>query len=215
MKSVRVSLGHDQEALAPIHEGICASPDISRELILGGHAVDGVETITSFVYGDREAYESLLATLESVREYEITPAEEGFFLYLRRDLGPDGRSLLDALTQETVVVVPPMEVRSDRTIRLTLVGDSSALSSVIEDVAAGTTIDILWTSDRVTTTETPVSDRQLAALETAWELGYYEVPRRNGIEAVAEELDCAVSTASELLRRGEARIIGQTLERQR
>ncbi|WP_117365670.1 hypothetical protein [Natrarchaeobaculum sulfurireducens] len=45
MKSVRVSLGHDPEALAPIHEGICASPDVGREVSLGGQAVDGVETI--------------------------------------------------------------------------------------------------------------------------------------------------------------------------
>ena len=215
MKSVRVSLGHDPETLAPIHEGICASPDVDREVILGGQAVDGVETITSFVYGELEAYESILADLETVHEYDVTPADDGFFCYLRRDLEPEGLSLLDALARETVVVVPPIEVRSDRTIRLTLIGHATDLSMAIDAVADGVSIDVRWTSDRVTVSESAASDRQRAALQAAWDVGYYEVPRRNGIEAVADELECAVSTASELLRRGEANVVGRVLETDR
>jgi len=84
---------------------------------------------------------------------------------------------------------------------------------VIEELVAGVSIDIRWTSDSVTVTGTPVTDRQLAALSTARDLGYYEVPRRNGIETVADELDVAVSTASELLRRGEANTIERVLDR--
>ena len=213
MKSARVSLYHDAETISPIHEGICASPDLEREVILGGQAVEGVETITSYVYGETAAYESLLADLERVLEYDLAPADDGFFLYLRRELGPDGLSLLNALAQETVVVVPPIEVRSDRTIRLTIVGHSAALSAVMEDLAAGVSIDVRWTSDRVTVTGTPVSERQLAALSVARDLGYYEVPRRNGIEAVADELELAVSTVSELLRRGEANAVERVLDR--
>ncbi|MFC7213679.1 helix-turn-helix domain-containing protein [Saliphagus sp. GCM10025334] len=215
MRSVRVSLGHDPEALAPIHAAICESPAIDREVVLGGQAVDSVETITSFVYGDVDAYESVLDGLETVHEYDTTPADDGFFLYLRRDLGPEGTSLLDALSQETVVVVPPIEIRSDRTIRTTLVGHSSDLATVIEELAGGVTVDVRWTSDSVTVTETAASQRQLVALETAWAVGYYEVPRRNGIEAVADELECAVSTSSELLRRGEANVVGRVLETRR
>jgi len=215
MKSVRVSLCHDPETLAPIHEGICASPDVDREIILGGQAVDGVETITSFVYGELEAYESILADLETVREYDVTPADDGFFCYLRRELESEGLALLDALARETVVVVPPIEIRSDRTIRLTLIGHANDLSMAIDAVADGVSIDVRWTSDRVTVSESAASDRQRAALQAAWDVGYYEVPRRNGIEAVADELGCAVSTASELLRRGEANVVGRVLETDR
>ena len=215
MKSVRASLGRDPETLGPIHETICTSPALEREIILGGQSVDGVETITSFVYGEVEPYEDVLADLETVREYDVTPADEGFFLYLRRELGSEGLSLLNALAQETVVVVPPIEIRSDRTIRLTIVGHSADLTAVIEALADGVTVDILWTSDRVTVTETPASDRQLEALSAARDVGYYEVPRRNGVEAVAEELERAVSTASELLRRGEANVIERALDRRR
>ncbi|WP_276255168.1 helix-turn-helix domain-containing protein [Halomontanus rarus] len=212
MKSMRVALAHDEEALSPIHERICTSPDLEREIILGGQSVDGVETITSFVDGDADAYEPLIAGLESVLEYDIAHDDDGFFLYLRQELGPRGLSLLNALAQDTVVVVPPIEVRSDRTIRMTVVGHPTALSSVFEDLTDGVTMDVQWVSDDVTVTEPSVSDRQRAALQTAWDVGFYEVPRRNGIEAVADELDCAVSTASELLRRGEASAIGRILD---
>ncbi|SER80252.1 helix-turn-helix domain-containing protein [Natrinema salaciae] len=212
MKSMRLELEYAPEAIPPLHEGICESPAIEREVIVGGQAVDGVETITSFVYGDPEAYESLLVDLEAVWEYDITPADDGFFCYLRRELGSEGASLLTALSQETVVVVPPIEVRSDRTIRLTLVGHSKGLTAVVDEVPAGMTLDVRWVSDDVTVTGSPLSDRQSAALRAASDVGFYEIPRRGGIEAVADELDCAVSTASELLRRGEATAVDRVLE---
>ncbi|QCC50446.1 helix-turn-helix domain-containing protein [Halapricum salinum] len=64
--------------------------------------------------------------------------------------------------------------------------------------------------DRAVTT--PLTDRQREAVEAAREVGYYEVPRTGDIETVARELDCAVSTASTLLRRAESRLVERTLE---
>ncbi|WP_440770371.1 helix-turn-helix domain-containing protein [Natronorubrum sp. DTA28] len=212
MKSMGIRLAYAPEALAPLHEGICESPDIDREVIVGGQAVDGVETITSFVYGQPEAYEALLCALGTVLEYDITPSDDGFFLYLRRELGPDGLSLLDALAQETVVVVPPIEIRSDRTIRLTVVGHSSALTAVVEEVPDGIGLDVRWVSQEIAVAGAAVSDRQAAALQAAWDVGFYEIPRKGGIEAVAAELECAVSTASELVRRGEATAVERVLD---
>lgn len=212
MKSMRIELRYTTAAIPPIHEGICDSPALDREIIVGGQTVDGVETITSFVYGDPEAYESLLDDIEAVREYDVTPSDDGFFLYLRRELGSEGLSLSNALAQDTVVVVPPIEIRSDRTIRLTIVGHPSALTAVMEEVPDGLGLDVRWVSDDVTVTDTPVSDRQFAALRTARDVGFYEIPRAAGIEAVADELNCAVSTASELVRRGEANAVERVLE---
>ncbi|ELY48394.1 helix-turn-helix domain-containing protein [Natronorubrum sulfidifaciens] len=213
MKSMRIELRYTTAALPPLHEGICDSSALEREVIVGGQAVDGVETITSFVYGDPDVYESLLDDLEAVLEYEITPSDNGFFLYLRRALGSDGLSLLGALAQDTVVVVPPIEIRSDRTVRLTLVGHPSSLTAVMAEIPDGLQVDVRWVSQEITTTGTAVSDRQLTALQAAWDVGFYEVPREGGIEAVADELECAVSTASALIRRGEANAVERVLER--
>ena len=211
MKSMSVELRYSDETLIALHRGLCESPDLDREIILGGQSVDGVETISSFVYGNPDAYESLLAKEESVLEYDITPDEDGFFVYLRQELGPQGMSMMDSLAQDTVVIVPPIEFRSNRTMLMTVVGHPEDLKAVSESIPEGISIEILKLGDGVMTFQTSISDRQQDALTVAWDLGYFDVPRRNGIEAVAEELDCAVSTASELLRRGEAHAIRQVL----
>lgn len=206
-----VELRYSDEALAPLHGGLCESSELDREIVLGGQSVDGVETISSFVYGSPDAYEALLTEQESVLEYDITPDVDGFFLYLRQELGPESVSMMDALAQDTVVVVPPIEFRSDRTMRMTVVGHPEDLKAVSESIPEGVSVEILKLGDGVMRFQTPISDRQQDALAVALDLGYFDVPRRNGIEAVAGELDCAVSTASELLRRGEAHVIGQAL----
>lgn len=46
-----------------------------------------------------------------------------------------------------------------------------------------------------------------AYIQAALSLGYYEVPRTASHEDVAEELDCAPSTAAEHLRKAEATVI--------
>ncbi len=212
MRSMRIELRFTPETTMPIHERLCTSPDLEREVILGGQAVADVETITSFVYGEPSAYEPVLEEQASVLEYDVTPAPEGFFVYTRRELGPEGQSVLDALARETVVVVPPIEVRPDRTIRLTLVGHPDDLKSVLECVPDGVDLAVSAVGNGVATAGASLTDRQREALAAAREVGYYEVPRRNGIEEVAAELECAVSTASELLRRGEARAVDGVLD---
>ncbi|MFC6954253.1 helix-turn-helix domain-containing protein [Halorubellus litoreus] len=52
-----------------------------------------------------------------------------------------------------------------------------------------------------------LTDRQREALRTAYEMGYFEIPRRTSLEAVADELDVAASSASERLRRAETELI--------
>lgn len=47
-----------------------------------------------------------------------------------------------------------------------------------------------------------LTDAQREALLTALELGYFEVPRKHGLEAVGEELNVSGSAVSERIRRG-------------
>lgn len=214
MKSIGLELRHSRETIPPLHAAICDAAEIEREVVVGGHAHEGIEASTSFVYGAVDAYEALLEeqVRETVLEYDIAPADDGFFLYLRRELESRGESLLNALVEETVVIVPPIELRSDRTMRATVVGHPDALARLFEGTPEGMRVDVRWVSDDVTVTDPAVSERQREALRAARDVGFYEVPRTGGIEAVADELDCAVSTASELLRRGEANAVERILE---
>jgi predicted DNA binding protein len=82
------------------------------------------------------------------------------------------------------------------------------------DRKAGATINEIGTYDRRGGTPAgTLTDRQLAAASTALHLGYYEVPREGTLNDVADELGCAESTASVLLRRAERDILTHVLGR--
>lgn len=52
-----------------------------------------------------------------------------------------------------------------------------------------------------------ITDRQREVLDTARRMGYFEVPRRCTLADVADDLGVDKSTASEILRRGQDRIV--------
>uniref|UniRef100_UPI001939C836 helix-turn-helix domain-containing protein n=1 Tax=Halobellus captivus TaxID=2592614 RepID=UPI001939C836 len=62
---------------------------------------------------------------------------------------------------------------------------------------------------------TALTDRQREVLETARELGYYEIPRRTSVREIADELSCSKSTAANHLRKAESRLVALYEDRSR
>lgn len=63
-------------------------------------------------------------------------------------------------------------------------------------------------------TESPgkrLTDRQDEALRTAYEVGYFDIPRQTSLEEVAAELDISASSVSERLRRAQTQLIEETV----
>lgn len=56
-----------------------------------------------------------------------------------------------------------------------------------------------------------LSDRQREALRTAYEMGYFAVPRGTSLKAIAAELDISASSVSERLRRAHLQLIEETV----
>jgi len=56
-----------------------------------------------------------------------------------------------------------------------------------------------------------LTDPQREALRIAYERGYFDVPRRASLEAVATELDVSASSASERLRRAQTKLVEETV----
>ena len=56
-----------------------------------------------------------------------------------------------------------------------------------------------------------LTDQQHEALRTAYELGYFDIPRRASLQEVAAELDISASSVSERLRRAQTRLIEETV----
>ena len=56
-----------------------------------------------------------------------------------------------------------------------------------------------------------LTDRQLEALRTAYEMGYFEIPRGASLDAVAQELSISASSLSERLRRAQTHLLQETV----
>jgi len=212
MHAARIALEIPAEDLHPMHEFVCESPAIDRETILERDADGEVTTLLLHVAGDRQRYERAIDQVPQVEEWTTTAAEEGFYVYVRTQLRTREQQYREALDRDAVLVVPPVELRSDRTVRQTLVGHSDALSAAIEALPSSVDVKVLRTGTYDRSRGAQVSERQREALAVAWDAGYYAVPREGDIEAVAAELDCATSTASDLLRRAERRVVAATLD---
>jgi len=119
--------------------------------------------------------------------------------------------LLTALQRAGVPLETPFEVRNGE-LQLATNTPRERLSALGETLD---TLGISYTLDRVVEdpeTEDPLlTDRQRRLLESARDRGYYDTPRRITLTELAEELDLAPSTCSEVLHRAEERIVKEHL----
>lgn len=215
MHAARVALRVPEESLHPIHAFVCESPNVDREVILERDATGGTTTLLSYVEGDRGAYEAAVEDVPNVEEWTTEPTEDGFYVYARFRLPARERRYRQALHREGVLVVPPIEMRADRTIRLSLVGDAEALSAALDDLPDALSVEVLRTGTYRGVDGATLSDRQREAVRAAWAVGYYELPREGNLADVAARLDCGTSTASDLLRRAERRLVAGLLDERR
>lgn len=94
--------------------------------------------------------------------------------------------------------------------RLQVVGDGDDLQSLLTDFPEEFEPRVGEVGDydrRHATIAAGLTDRQVQAIEIAVGLGYYAVPWEASFEAVADELRCAESTASNHLRKAEERVM--------
>nr|WP_240148826.1 helix-turn-helix domain-containing protein [Halorubellus sp. JP-L1] len=210
---MHVRIRHTADTINPMHRFVCESPAVDREVLVEGKTDGDVRTLLFYVDGDREAYEGTLAERGDVLEYDVTPdGPDAFFLYVRARNDDAERDLLGAFEQDTVVVAGPVVFHPDMTMELTVVGRAADLQAVVESLPAAMDVDVTRVGEYAGWDERGLTDRQREALQAAWRVGYYEVPRDDGVEAVAAEMDCAVSTASDLLRRAESTLVANALD---
>lgn len=102
----------------------------------------------------------------------------------------------------------------DHGISLSMVGSQEALSREVADIqSAGGNVVLRRIGDYngPSSVLDSLTDRQREVLETARDIGYYEVPRRTTIDAIADRLNIDSSTASEHLQRAERHLVEAVL----
>lgn len=107
---------------------------------------------------------------------------------------------------------------SEQGIAIVLVGSQQAIAELIgkyKTVGMSPELRKLGTYDGPERPLDTLTDRQRDVLETAYELGYYEVPRKASSEAVATELGLEISTVAEHLQRAERNLLAHHLPAER
>ncbi|TMT87672.1 bacterio-opsin activator [Haloterrigena sp. H1] len=211
MKTVRLTLRYDAETIHPMHRFVADSDAFDAYRMVHGNFAGGDENAFIFhVVGDPAVYEAALADSDRVSEYELTRTGDRSFTVYVRDV-PEGvdKRLLELFTQGSLVTLPPLEYRSDWTVRFSVVGEPPDIRQALADVPDGieTTVDRVGEYDGCDAAVGALTSRQREALRVARSLGYFDVPRTASVEDVAAALECAPGTAAEHLRKAEATVI--------
>lgn len=211
MKRLRVEATPDPE-IAPRAFNLLADSsavDETRllEINLGG---DVGPTLLFSIDGDYDGLVDDLLDDPAIQRAEITPvdaAQAVLLATLRPQNVPMVAGIFEAFTRTGLIVEMPVVYR-DGIVRATLVGEPGVLQSVIDAFPPAVSVDVKEVGelggDRV---RSALSDRQLEAVETGLELGYYDVPRGATHEEVADRLGCSPSTVSEHLQKAEAKLV--------
>jgi len=204
--------------LHPMQQFIRRSDAVRYEELRAWNVVDSdTEYELFYAEADRERYEAELSAVDSVRWYDLTPIDEGsFYVYICQTTRAEDRQWRSAFAERNLLVVPPIVYDSNADFDMTVVGSSEDLQAMLDGLPEeiDVTVDAIGEYDR---RHAPVAggltDRQLAAVEIAVELGFYDVPRTAAVADVAERLNCAESTASTLLQRAAGSVMQRLVSR--
>ncbi|WP_290814062.1 helix-turn-helix domain-containing protein [Halovivax sp.] len=146
--------------------------------------------------------------------------------YLHRTVGDDGCTFR-CLSKERCVVhrlidrgllVESIRYRDGTERHVGAVVGQAVLQDVLETAGETVGVQLVRLTPLGEDDDAPVVSRwnltagQAEALETAYEMGYFEVPRRNDAAAVADALGVSKSAFLERLRRAEATLLQRALE---
>lgn len=168
-------------------------------------------TVLLYLDGDLDAFERELQRTEFVHEHSISQLDQHRgYAYINSEPHPTEWSLFEIVSHEPLIPVFPFPYHDDGSMTLNVIGPLDSLQAAVEAVPDGleTTIERVGSYDLGQGPIPPgLPDRQQEALSTALRLGYFDSPRTVTREAVAKRLNCAPSTASEHLRKGQRRVL--------
>lgn len=217
MKYIRVRATPDLDAVPGFFRLIAASPHVAEARLLDWNlAAAGHATVLFEVEGDRGGFADALPDLPEVADADLTPvAPDRFYALVEVSVAAAAvlREMLDTVTSRGLVVVKPV-VYGDARVEARFVGDAGVLQAALDAMPAAVDVDVREIGEYDESRRAPLaalSDRQREAVAVAVDLGYYDHPRRATHADVADALGCAPSTASEHLKKAEAKLVEQAM----
>jgi DNA-binding CsgD family transcriptional regulator len=159
--------------------------------------------------------EKRLEDLAYVDEWEYIPTVEESHLYIIAFTAP---ALSEGITEPMDDLVGTCDPElGDREATLSLVGPQDAIAGTIGEYEDGGVSPDLRRLGGYQGRERPLdrlTDRQREVIQTAFDMGYYEVPRNVSTEDISAELELDSSTVAEHLQRAERNLLTVHLSRE-
>lgn len=155
---------------------------------------------------------SMWSNLSELEWWETLSSGDGWVVYLCKVKVPEQS---DAYVADEEFTVSNSDIRVDETgVDVLIVGTRSALTRSIEqyhDIGVDVVLERITEYGGPRTPLDAITDRQRDVLVTAFEMGYFEVPREASAADVAAEFDLDQSTVTEHLRRAERNLLSELL----
>jgi predicted DNA binding protein len=169
----------------------------------------------ALVRADADELRTAMGTSDSVDQFahEVVDAQDGR-CYVYQHCRPTERAqeFLRLLNEYRLMIMFPIYLSEEGGITIEIVGSESdvqrGFDALPREVRCRSSIERVGEySPMAAGVASRLTERQREVLDAATTVGYYEVPRRGTADDVADAVGCASSTASEHLRKIEARIL--------
>ncbi|GAD51326.1 hypothetical protein MBEHAL_0086 [Halarchaeum acidiphilum MH1-52-1] len=168
---------------------------------------ESVLELCRFAEADARDVAAALDGDEDVRDHAVVDERT---VYVHLVPGARVRALLALLVSHHLLLDTPVRFDAER-VTVTLLGRARHITAAADDLPDGARADMCVERLAEYTGEddlrAALTDRQREVLDAAVAAGYYEDPRGVTVADVADALGVSVSTASEHLRKIEARVL--------
>lgn len=203
----------DGEGLHPVDRQIAENPDVTRELLHNVNLLANESIVTLYqLSGDRDTLKSILDESAMVHKYQLSGAGDEIHAYIHVKADERLVQLLSVIRKFEFIFDTPLEYTRRGGLRVTVIGDVGSFQKALPDVPDGIRLKLLKTGTYEPNTDrlfSQLTERQQEILQTAVDLGYYDVPRNVTHEEIGAELGCTGGTVGGHLRKIEAKILTQ------
>jgi DNA-binding CsgD family transcriptional regulator len=156
--------------------------------------------------------EERLTALECVDQWKYITERDDSHLYVISFTAPELPESLEKTADDLIGTCDPNI--DDRSATMSLVGPHAAISGQLQEYEKAGISPNLQRIGRYDGPDYPLDDltaRQREVIETAWEMGYYEVPKEVSADEIASGMGLDSSTVNEHLQRAERNLLGRIL----
>lgn len=218
MRYLEITASPSPKVTPPVFDLIARSAAIEESRVLDWNlSTADVVTVFYAIRGDSHSFEDGARNVDALTDFEVAVIDDGFFHALLTIDGsqiPLLRELLSTMSRPGLVILTPVVYRGGQ-VRIRLVANSGILQSTVERLPSAVDVTVREIGSMPSPATTPhatLTDKQREAVQVALDLGYYETPSAVNHEEIAARLGCAPSTASEHLKKAEARLVRATME---